>query len=81
VPTPPDDRSPIAVGMEWTTRIITIALEMALPGLAGYWVDQKLGTVVLFLILGVVLGFLAGIWHLIRLTVKPGQGGTRPRSP
>ena len=34
---------------------MVVALEMVLPGLAGHWLDKQLGTVVLFMLLG--LGF------------------------
>ena len=53
-----DDRSPWIKAMEWTTRLTTIALEMALPGVGGFFLDQWLGTRVVFLILGVLIGFL-----------------------
>jgi len=56
--------------MEWSSRLTAIALEMVLPGLLGYWVDQKLGTGILLLILGVAVGFTAGLWNLIKLTKK-----------
>jgi F0F1-type ATP synthase assembly protein I len=66
-----DTRPPFAVAMEWTSRITTIAAEMALPGLIGYWIDQKLGTdkmsIPLFVVVGVTAGFSLGIWHLVRL--------------
>jgi F0F1-type ATP synthase assembly protein I len=63
----PDGRSPIAQATAISSQIITIAAEMAVPALAGWWIDQQLGTKVVFLILGVALGFAAGIWHLVHL--------------
>ena len=53
--------------MQWAARVTTIALEMALPGLGGFWLDQKLGTRFVFVIIGVVLGFGSGMLHLVRL--------------
>jgi len=47
---------------------MTISLEMVLPGLAGYWLDQKLGTVALFMLIGFALGCTAAALQLIRLT-------------
>ncbi len=41
---------------------------MVLPGLVGLWIDQKLGTVMVFLVLGVILGMTSGLIHLIRMT-------------
>ena len=37
---------------------MVVSLEMVLPGLAGYWLDQRLGTVVLFMLMGFAVG-----WH------------------
>jgi len=45
-----------------------VALEMVLPGLAGYWIDTQLGTVVLFMMIGFVVGSSAAVAHLIRMT-------------
>ena len=66
--------------MEWTSRITTIALEMALPGLVGFWLDRWLGTQVVLLILGVLVGFASGMWHLIQLTKPPRMDGRRGSS-
>jgi len=42
---------------------------MVLPGVIGYYlIDQWLGTKVVFLILGLILGLVGGIWQLIKLT-------------
>ena len=64
---PCDDRSAMARAYAWTARLTSISLEMALPALGGFWLDQKLGTKFLFLILGVLLGFVAGLWQLLKL--------------
>ncbi len=39
---------------------------MVLPGIAGLWIDRQLGTVMVFLILGVVFGMTAGMIHLVQ---------------
>ena len=67
-----DDRPPFALAMEWTSRVTAISLEMVLPALIGYWLDQRLGTSVLFLVLGVMLGFVTALLSLLRLTRPPG---------
>jgi ATP synthase protein I len=54
--------------MQWVSRITSISMEMVLPGVLGYFVDQWLGTKLVFLILGLILGFVGGIWQLIKLT-------------
>ena len=74
----PDQRPPLAVAMEWSSRITTIALEMVLPGAAGYWLDLKLGTRIVFLVIGVVLGFSVAMLHLIQLT-KPQKPSNGPK--
>ena len=62
-----DGRSPYALAAEWSSRITTISLEMVLPALAGYWLDQRLGTYVAFLVIGGILGFVLAVISLIRL--------------
>lgn len=47
---------------------MVVSLEMVLPGLLGYWVDQRLGTVVAFMLVGFALGMTAAVVHLIHLT-------------
>jgi len=75
----PDDRSPLALAMGWVSRITTICLEMVLPALLGYWADQWLKTKMLFLVLGVIVGFSLGMWHLIKLAAAPPGDGHPPR--
>ncbi|HEY4761325.1 MAG TPA: AtpZ/AtpI family protein [Thermoguttaceae bacterium] len=64
----PDGRSPLALALEWVSRITAIAMEMVLPIVIGYWIDKWLGTKVVFLILGLIVGFVSGIWNLVKLT-------------
>jgi hypothetical protein len=68
VTTPPDDLSQTAKAYQWATRIMTVSLEMVLPGLAGNWVDGRLGTKILFTLLGFAGGTTAAVMHLIRMT-------------
>lgn len=76
---PPDDRSPLAVAMEWTSRVTAISLEMALPALVGYWADRQLGTGMVLLVLGAILGFGMGMWHLVKLSRSMSGDGRPPR--
>jgi hypothetical protein len=71
VTTPSDDRSPIALAYQWAVRIMVVAMTMVLPGLAGHWVDKQLGTVVLFLLIGLGLGCTAATLQLIQISQPP----------
>jgi F0F1-type ATP synthase assembly protein I len=65
--------------MTLSSMIISVAVEMVLPGLAGYWVDQRLGTKIVFLVLGLVLGVVGGMIHLVRmLSPKNSTSGKKP---
>jgi F0F1-type ATP synthase assembly protein I len=59
-----DGRSAMAKATEWVSRIMTISLGMVLPGLAGYWLDTRLGTIPLFLLVGFALGGLLAFGQL-----------------
>jgi hypothetical protein len=74
VTTPSDDRSQTAKAYQWATRIMIVALEMVLPGLAGSWVDRQLGTKILFTLLGFAGGCTAAVMHLIRMIRADEQG-------
>ena len=52
---------------------MVLALEMVLPMLAGHWLDKKLGTVVLFLLIGLALGCSATVIQLMQIA-RSGQG-------
>jgi F0F1-type ATP synthase assembly protein I len=70
VPQPSDDRSPMAIAFEWSATIMTISAEMVVPGLLGYWLDQKLGTRVVFLLIGFALGGTMAALHLASVANK-----------
>ena len=77
VTTPSDDRTQTAKAYQWATRIMVVALEMVLPGLAGSWVDRQLGTKILFTLLGFASGCTAAVMHLIRMTRADEQRDVR----
>ncbi|HIQ22634.1 MAG TPA: AtpZ/AtpI family protein [Planctomycetes bacterium] len=62
--------SPLAQAVAWSSRITTVGLEMALPGLLGYWLDKRLGTSPLLLILLVAVGVTSGMIHLLRMVAS-----------
>ena len=50
--------------------MMTVSLEMILPGLAGLWIDSRLGTKVVFALIGFAVGMSSAIWHLLRMTSR-----------
>jgi len=67
--------------MEWTSRVTAISLEMVLPGLFGFWLDRRLGTLPLLLVVGVVIGFVTGMWQLLKLAGSLPEDRRPPRRP
>lgn len=77
---PPDSRPPMAVAMQWVSRITSISLTMAIPAWAGYWADGKWKTTPWLTVVGAVLGFGAAMSQLLQLakesaSQKPPPGG------
>ncbi len=64
---PPDDRSPMAIALEWTARITAIGLEMALPASGGFWLDRRFNTLPICAAIGALLGFAVGFYHLLQI--------------
>lgn len=68
----------MALASQWVARIFAISLLMILPGIAGQWLDSRLGTKFLALI-GFGLGFCAGFIGLLALVnSKPSSGVMMP---
>lgn len=63
----PPRHPPLAAAIEWIAKITTVALEMVLPAVGGGYLDRRLGTNYWALV-GVVLGVIVGLWHLLQLT-------------
>lgn len=61
------DLSWLAEGMRWSAMITTVGLEMAVPGIAGWWLEKQTGIPYLA-ILGLAIGPPLGLWHLIMMT-------------
>ena len=62
----------MSIAMEWSTRIMTIAVEMAIPAAGGYWLDRRIHTLPLFVLLGAVLGISVGMYHLWQIAREQG---------
>jgi F0F1-type ATP synthase assembly protein I len=43
---------------------------LLIPLLAGIWLDKKLGTIPLFILIGAVLGILAATIGVARMTIR-----------
>ena len=52
-----DDRSAMARGMSLGFRVIALAMSGVAPALIGYWIDQQIGTKLVLMLVGLVLGF------------------------
>jgi F0F1-type ATP synthase assembly protein I len=50
-----------------------LAASVLLGLFGGQWLDRRLGTAPLFLLVGVLLGMAAGFWNLYRLSLRIGQ--------
>lgn len=61
----------------WASRVLTVSLEMVLPGLAGWWLDGWLGWPPVLTIFGFIGGLVLGMWHLLAMT-RP-RGDSSPR--
>lgn len=74
MPDSSDDRVPMAGAIALASSVTTIALEMVVPALIGYWIDQRLGVSPLFIAAGAALGLYVGIRSLMILArPKPGD--------
>ena len=71
----PPERSPVAIALEWSVTIMTIAAEMVVPGLMGHWLDTKLNLrTPIFLLIGFALGGLLATLSLARIARNRGAG-------
>ena len=71
-----DDRAPMAKAMDWVSRITSACIVTVLPALGGYFVDNWLGTKVVFSLLGMLLGSAIGIYQLVKLVKAMNESDT-----
>jgi ATP synthase protein I len=62
-----DQRSPLSIGIGWASRITALGFEFSLPPIAGYLVDRWLGSNPVGTLVGMIVGFLIGMMHLLRI--------------
>jgi len=60
-------RNGIGEAFSWASRIVAAGLVMFLPAVAGRWVDDRLSSS-FFGAMGLVIGFVAGLTWLVRMT-------------
>jgi F0F1-type ATP synthase assembly protein I len=65
-----DDRSPTAKAMSVVSQITSIGVSAALPVIAGYALDNWLESKPVFVLVGIVLGFLTSGMQFMRLVRK-----------
>jgi F0F1-type ATP synthase assembly protein I len=53
------------------SEVTSISVMMIVPGLIGYWIDQKVGSVLVFTLLGLVLGMGVAVRQLMLLVSVP----------
>lgn len=70
----PDPRNPLSAGMMWASRVMTIALGFVVPALLGFSLDQWLGSRPIGILVGMVLGFAAGMLQLLRIAKGDPRG-------
>jgi ATP synthase protein I len=66
-------RSPMAVGVVWASRVMSVAMEFALPPLAGVYLDRRWATQPILTLVGSALGFAVGMVHILKIA----REGTR----
>lgn len=55
------------IWLYWAHSITSVALQIPLLAWGGSWLDDRCMTFPVFLLLGVLMGMLSGIWSLYRL--------------
>lgn len=65
-----DTRSPTAKALDLVSQITTISLTAVLPAVGGYFIDNWLGTKIVFILLGLLLGMTGAGFQLMKLVKK-----------
>lgn len=69
VPQEPDrpSLSPLSAGITWAYRITSVGLEFVLPAVAGHFLDRRWDSAPIATLVGAILGFSVGMYHLIQI--------------
>ena len=81
------DRKPAQTSYGALGASLTFAAVVALFALGGLWLDTRLATSPLFVLIGILLGLVGGTIHLLRVVApsslpfkrRPPSDGTPPR--
>ena len=65
-----DTRSPTAKALDLVSQITTISLTAVLPAVGGYFIDNWLGTKIVFILIGLALGMTGAGFQLMKLVNK-----------
>ena len=57
--------SSVAEAMKWVSVVTSVVGVMTIPALGGIWIDHLLGTNYPFTIMGVIFGFVGGMYCLL----------------
>jgi len=60
-----DTRATWVKGYEISSQVITIALELVLPALLGFFVDRRIGIFPVITIVGLAFGLAVGTLHFV----------------
>jgi F0F1-type ATP synthase assembly protein I len=67
----------------WYYTLAQIGIEMVAPLFVGLYLDWQFGTTPWLMLIGIVLGFVGGLYHLIVMLQRrgrpPGPGTSDPR--
>lgn len=70
--TPPEDkRPPMAIAMEWVSKITSVSVMMVLPAVVGYWADSRWGSGPWLLVLGATAGLAIFLTQLLQMVGDP----------
>jgi F0F1-type ATP synthase assembly protein I len=75
----PQEPSPRELG--YYAALAQTGVEMVLPALLGYWIDGWLDTLPWFTVILAVLGFAAGLTHLIVLLNRKERDEPKDKKP
>jgi F0F1-type ATP synthase assembly protein I len=75
----PGSRSALAVGVEWASKVTTIAMGFSLPPVIGYALDRWWRLAPIATLAGTILGFVLGLLQVLALA-REIPSGPSPRA-